>query len=116
MKAIVYSRYGSPDVLEVRDVDTPVPRDNEVLIRVRAASLNPIDWHFMRGEPYVVRMVTGLRRPKDPRLGRDVAGRVEAVGRNVTQFKPGDDVFGTCAGACAEYACASEAAVIIKPD
>ena len=108
MKAAVYTRYGPPDVVQIKDVEKPVPKDNEVLIEVRAASVNPLDWHFMRGTPYVVRLLTGLRKPKVTRLGVDVAGKVEAVGRNVTQFKPRDQVFGSCRGAFAEYACGSE--------
>ena len=98
MKAAVYTRYGPPDVVQITDVEKPVPKDNEVLIKVRAASVNPYDWHFMRGTPYVVRIVAGLRKPKVTRLGVDVAGQVEAVGRNVTQFKPGDEVFGVVPG------------------
>jgi NADPH:quinone reductase-like Zn-dependent oxidoreductase len=116
MKAAVYSRYGPPDVVQIKDVEKPVPKDNEVLMEVRAASVNPLDWHFMRGTPYFVRIMTGLRKPKDKRLGVDVGGQVEAVGRNVTQFKPGDEVFGACRGAFAEYACASESALAMKPD
>ena len=116
MKAIVYSRFGSPDVLQIREVEKPVPKDNEVLIEVRAASVNPADWHFMRGTPYIGRIMFGLRKPKVPRLGVDVAGVVEAVGRNVTEFKPGDEVFGTCRGAFAEYACTSESALVAKPE
>ncbi len=81
MKAAVYTRYGSPDVVEIREIEKPSPKDNEVLIKIRAASVNPRDWHFMRGEPYVVRLMTGLRKPKITRLGVDVAGQVEAVGR-----------------------------------
>ena len=115
MKAAVYSQYGPPDVLQIKDVEKPVPGDDEVLIKVRAASINPLDWHFMRGEPYLVRIAGGLRRPKDPRLGVDVAGQVEEVGRNVTQFKPGDEVFGSCRGALAEYAVTSESALVLKP-
>ena len=116
MKAIVYCDYGSPDVLRLEDIARPVPNDDQVLIKVRAASVNPFDWHFMEGTPYIGRaMGMGLRKPKDVRLGVDVAGRVEAVGRNVTQFKPGDDVFGAAHGAFAEYACASEKRVVIKP-
>jgi NADPH:quinone reductase-like Zn-dependent oxidoreductase len=115
MKAAVYTRYGPPDVVHITDVDKPVPKDNEVLIKVRAASVNPADRHLMRG-PYVVRIKTGLRKPKITRLGFDVAGQVEAVGRNVTQFKPGDAVFGSCRGAFAEYVCTSESALVIKPD
>ncbi len=93
----------------------PIPGDNQVLIKVRAAALNPLDWHFMRGSPYFLRMMTGLPRPKDARLGMDVAGEVEAVGKAVTQFKPGDEVFGSCRGALAGYACASESALVSKP-
>ena len=116
MKAIVYCDYGSPDVLRIETIAKPVPNDDQVLIKVRAASINPLDWHFMRGTPYVGRVMgMGLRKPKDTRLGVDVAGRVEAVGRNVTQFKPGDEVFGAAHGAFAEYACASEKRVVIKP-
>ena len=115
MKAIVYRRYGSPDVLKCEEIEKPTAGDNEVLIKVRAASVNPADWHLMRG-PYIVRILTGLRKPKDTRLGRDVAGRVEAVGRNVTQFRPGDEVFGTCRGAFAEYACISESKLATKPN
>ena len=116
MKAAVCTGYGPPDVLQVTDVEKPVPNDNEVLIRVRAASVNPLDVHVRRGTPYILRMLFGLRRPKDPRLGRDVAGWVEAVGRDVTRFKPGDEVFGACRGAFAEYACASESNVVVKSD
>jgi NADPH:quinone reductase-like Zn-dependent oxidoreductase len=127
VKAAVYSRYGPPDVVQIKDVEKPVPRDNEVLIKVRAASVNPLDEGVMKGGG---RVVTGLRQPKAARLGVDVAGQVEAVGRNVTQFKPGDAVFGVCItdpqasslrvwipqGAFAEYACAPESALAMKPD
>jgi len=117
MKAIVYHRYGSPDVLSYEEMAKPAPAENEVLIRVRAAAVNPYDWYFMRGEPYAVRiMARGLRKPKDPRLGADVAGEIEAVGRSIRQFKPGDAVFGSCKGAFAEYTCASESKLAIKPD
>src|SRR5436305_7984698 len=116
MKAIVYNDYGSPDVLKCEEIDKPTPGDSEVLIRVRAASVNPADWHYMRGTPYFVRLQAGLRRPKATRLGVDVAGQVETVGRNVTQLKPGDGVFGACRGAFAEYACAAESALVMKPD
>ena len=115
MRAIVYRRYGSPDVLEYSDVEKPVPKADEVLIRIHAASVNPADWHFMRGTPYLVRLFAGLRKPKSTRLGVDVAGRVEAVGVNVTRFKEGDEVFGACRGAFAEYVCTSESAVVTKP-
>jgi NADPH:quinone reductase-like Zn-dependent oxidoreductase len=114
MKAAVYTSYGPPDVVQITDVEKPVPKDNEVSIKVRAASVNPLDSHLMRGEPYIGRFVFGLRKPKDPRVGRDVAGHVEAVGGNVTQFRPGDEVFGACRGAFAEYACASESRLAMK--
>jgi NADPH:quinone reductase-like Zn-dependent oxidoreductase len=96
------------------DIEKPVPKNNEVLIKVRAASVNPLDWHTMRGSPYLARMMGGLREPKDARLGVDVAGQVEAVGSNVTHFKPCDDVFGLCKGAFAEYACTSESALAMS--
>src|SRR5207249_7728354 len=115
MKAIVYSNYGSPDVLKCEEIEKPVPKDNEVLIRVRAASLNPVDGHLMRG-PLPLRPMTGLRKPRNARLGVDVSGHVEAVGRNATQFKPGDEVFGACRAALAEYACASESRLVVKPN
>ena len=115
MKAIVYHSYGPPDVLKCEEIEKPSAGDNEVLIKVRAAAVNPVDLLF-RGTSYMVRIMTGLRKPKDTRLGVDVAGQVEAVGRNVTQFRPGDAVFGTCKGAFAEYACAPESALVVKPD
>src|SRR3977135_607092 len=111
MKAIVCHCYGSPDVLKLEEIEKPSPGGDEVLIKVRAASLNPIDRHY-RGRPYLIRIKTGLSKPKDTRLGRDVAVQVEAVGSNVTQFKSGDRVFGACSGAFAEYACASESALV----
>jgi NADPH:quinone reductase-like Zn-dependent oxidoreductase len=116
MKAIIYRNYGSPDVLKCEDIAKPAPKDNEILIKVRAASLNPLDWHFMRGVPYVVHIIAGLRKPKFIGLGADVAGQVEAVGKTVIQFKPGDEVFGGCRGAFAEYACASESELVMKPE
>ena len=106
MKAIVQDRYGSPNVLQCKDIDKPVVSDGEVLVRVHAAAVNLGDWHLLRGVPYVMRMVGGLRKPKREIPGADVAGRVEAVGRDVKQFRPGDEVFGWCEGAFAEYACA----------
>ncbi|MGA9798424.1 MAG: NAD(P)-dependent alcohol dehydrogenase [Terriglobales bacterium] len=115
MKAIVYYRYGPPNVLQFTDIEKPTPGEKEVLIKVRAASVNPYDFHFMRGTPYVVHLVAGMRRPKSPRLGADVAGRIEAVGAQVTRFKPGDEVFGVARGAFAEYACASETGLAAKP-
>src|SRR5437867_7408103 len=115
MKAIVYRRYGSPDVLACEETEKPTPRDDEVLIKVRAASVNPLDRHIMRGRPPFLRIAFGLRKPR-VRPGRDVAGQVEAVGKNVTQFKPGDEVFGVCSGALAEYACTRESALVAKPN
>jgi len=114
MKAIVRTRYGSPDVLQFTEVEKPAPKDNEVLIKLRAASVNPLDLFTMRGAP-LIRLIPGLRTPKDKRIGVDVAGQVEAVGRKVTQFKPGDEVFGVCRGAFAEYACATEDKLARKP-
>lgn len=115
MQAIVYHRYGPPDVLQFQEIPKPAPSDDEVLIRVRCASANPYDWHFLRGTPIFIRIITGLRHPKSPRLGADVAGQVESVGAAVTRFKPGDEVFGTCGGSFAEYACAPEKTLAIKP-
>jgi NADPH:quinone reductase-like Zn-dependent oxidoreductase len=116
MKAIVYHKYGSPDVLELQDIDIPVVGDGDVLVRVHAASINPYDWHFMRGEPRFMRLISGLRKPKSSRLGVDMAGQVEAVGRQVTQFQPGDEVFGKGEGSFGEYVCVSEESLVHKPD
>jgi len=115
MKAAVYTKYGPPDVVHITDIEKPVPKDNEVLLKIRASSVNPLDWHFMRGAPFVVRIGAGLRKPKVTRLGVDLAGSVEAVGRSVTQFKPGDPVFGCMRGAFAEYVCAAEDKLALKP-
>jgi len=115
MKAIVQHEYGPPDVLEFKDVDEPVVADDRVLIRVHAASVNPYDWHMMRAKPHFVRLQAGLRRPKHIVQGADVAGTVEAVGKDVTRFKPGDEVFGGGRGAFAEYATASEGSIALKP-
>ena len=114
MKAAVYRKYGPPDVVQIEDVQKPVPKDNEVLVKVHAASVNPLDWKVMSGGPYVIRTLLGLGKRKIRRPGVDVAGRVESVGRNVTQFKPGDKVFGTCRGAFAEYVCSSESGAVMK--
>ena len=105
MKAIVYHTYGSADVLRYEQIEKPAAKDDEVLIKVRAAALNPYDWHFLRRLRYPPRLRAGLGKPKDTRLGVDVAGEVESVGKNVTQFKTGDEVFGCGRGAFAEYAC-----------
>jgi len=115
MKAIVYERYGSPDVLELRDIDKPTVSDDGVLVRVRAASTNPYDWHFMRGKPYFARLLFGLFKPKAHGLGADLAGDVEAVGKDVTRFRPGDAVFGEGTGAFAEYTCVPEGTLALKP-
>src|SRR6476620_7144416 len=119
MKAIVYTEYGSPDVLQFKDIEKPTPKDNEVLIRVCAASANPADWHLMRAEPFLARLANGLLKPKNTKLGADIAGRVEAVGRNVTQFQVGNDVFGQLPlsglGSFAEYVCAQAELVALKP-
>jgi NADPH:quinone reductase-like Zn-dependent oxidoreductase len=120
MKAIVYHQYGSPDdVLELIDIDQPVVNDNEVLVRVRAASVNPADWHLVRGKPYIARLQMGLRKPKDTVPGCDVAGQVEAVGKNVSAFQPGDEVFASSFahghGYLAEYVHISDELLTLKP-
>jgi NADPH:quinone reductase-like Zn-dependent oxidoreductase len=118
MKAVVQDAYGSPDVLELRDIDKPEIGDDEALVRVRAAGVNPADWAIMSGLPYIARPVYGLRKPKNGVRGTDVAGTVEAVGTGVTRFQPGDEVFGWCSGlggAFAEYASVSEDALALKP-
>ncbi len=120
MKAIVYEKYGPPDVLEFREVEKPIPKDNEVLVEVHAASVNDWDWGLLRGKPLMNRLaVSGLLKPKIKILGGDIAGRVEAVGRNVSRFKPGDEVFGDLSGCgfggFAEYVCARENALVLKP-
>jgi NADPH:quinone reductase-like Zn-dependent oxidoreductase len=117
MKAILFTRYGSADVLELKEVEKPLPKDNQVLVRVHAASINALDGHTMKSSPLFIRVVSGngLFKPKDQRLGVDLAGTVEAVGSNVTQFQPGDEVFGRGVGAFAEFACAREDALVLKP-
>jgi len=119
MKAIVYERYGSPDVLELKEVEKPVPKDNEILIKVYAASVNDWDWGLLRGKPFVNRLLFGLLKPKIKILGVDIAGQVEAVGRNVKKFQPGDEVFGDISGCgwggFAEHVCALENALSLKP-
>jgi NADPH:quinone reductase-like Zn-dependent oxidoreductase len=116
MKAIVYYKYGPPDVLQLEEIEKPVPNDNQVLVKVRAVSINPYDWHFMEGAPYIARLLAfGPLKPTSPRLGVDFAGTVEAVGKNVTQFKPGDEVFGGKGGAFAEYVVIAEKFLVMKP-
>ena len=119
MKAIVYTQYGPPDVLQFKEVEKPTPKDDEVLIAVQAASANAADWHLLRGDPFLVRLMAGPLKPKNTILGADIAGRVEAVGKNVKQFQPGDEVFGDISecgwGGFAEYVCARENALVLKP-
>src|SRR5438094_971870 len=116
MKAITYCDYGLAN-LKLEEIEKPVPNDDQILVRVRAASVNPYDWHFIEGTPYIMRaMGVGLRKPKDTRLGVDFAGTIEAVGKSVTQFKPGDEVFGGRGGAFAQYVCPrADRAVTLKP-
>lgn len=120
MKAIIQEKYGSSDVLELKEVDTPVPKEDEVLIKVYAASVNAGDWHLMRGDPFIARFVFGLFRPKTKILGLDVAGRIEAVGENAKKFQIGDEVFGDIfsrgCGAYAEYVCVPEKLLALKPN
>lgn len=119
MKAITYTQYGSPDVLQFKEVPQPSPKEDEILIKVQAVSLNAADWHLMRADPFPVRFASGLFKPKNQILGADVAGKVEAVGKNVTQFKVGDAVFGDLSGCgfggFAEYVCAPETVLALKP-
>jgi NADPH:quinone reductase-like Zn-dependent oxidoreductase len=116
MKAVIQVGYGSADVLQVKEIDRPVPADDDVLVAVHAASLAAGDYFGMRGAPFPIRMVIGFPRPKkDHVVGLDLAGHVEAVGRNVTRFRPGDEVFGEGRGGCAEYACANEGKLALKP-
>lgn len=120
MKAIVYYNYGSPDVLKLEEVEKPIPKDDEVLIRIHAASVNAYDWHLLKADPFLVRLMGGgFLKPKNKILGADIAGQVEAVGRNVKRFQPGDDVFGDLSGcdngSFAEYACAPENRLALKP-
>ena len=119
MKAIVCHKYGSPDVLKLEEIQKPIAGDDEVLVKVHAASANAADWHILRADPFLVRLASGLLKPKHKILGADIAGRVKAVGRNVTRFQPGDEVFGDISGCgwggFAEYVCARENALALKP-
>jgi len=116
IKAIVYCDYGSPDVLRLEEIEKPVPADDQLLVRVHAAAANPLDWHYIRGTPYIMRLETGLRKPTELRLGVDFAGTVEVAGKNVTQYKPGDEIFGARTGAFGEYVIVRESgAIALKP-
>lgn len=118
MKAIVSEKYGSPDVLELREVAKPIPNDDEVLVRIHAVSVNDWDWGLLQGSAFIDRLLFGFFRPRNTILGSDVAGRIETVGKNVTQFRPGDEVFGDLSGqwgGFAEYVCARPAALALKP-
>jgi NADPH:quinone reductase-like Zn-dependent oxidoreductase len=116
MKAILQTNYGAPDVLQLTEVEKPSPKDDQVLVKVHATSINALDYRLMRANPFFVRLMGGgFWKPKDPRIGRDVAGLVEAVGENVTQFRPGDEVFGCARGTFAEYALAEESYLALKP-
>lgn len=116
MKAIVYREYGGPEVLRYEEVEKPVPKDDEVLIKVQVAAVNPLDWRLMSGKPAPLRLAMGLRKPRSGRPGVDMAGQVEGIGKNVTQFKSGDAVFGSGSGAFAEYACATDSKIAMKPE
>lgn len=116
MKAVVYRCYGSPEVLKVEEVEKPTPADEQVLVKVRAASINPLEWHYMTGTPYIMRAGVGIGRPEDPSIGVDFAGTVEAVGKNVTRFKVGDEVFGGKDGALGQYVVVRESgSIVLKP-
>jgi NADPH:quinone reductase-like Zn-dependent oxidoreductase len=117
MKAIIHTKYGPPEVLQLKEVEKPVPKENEVLVKVFAASVNPADWHMIRGEPKFARLTFGLSKPKNIIPGIDIAGKVEAVGKNVKEFRPGDEVFGDCGwgGAFAEFVCVPENRLVPKP-
>jgi len=119
MKAIVYHKYGSPDVLEFEEIQKPTPKEDEVLVKIHTASANPLDWHILRADPFLVRLKLGFLKPKNKILGADIAGRVEAVGRNVKEFQPGDEVFGDIlesrGGAFAEYVSVPERVLVLKP-
>ena len=116
MRAIVFEKYGTPDVLQLKEVGKPAPKEDEVLVEVHAASINYVDWQVLRGKSILMRVMNGLLKPKHKILGDDIAGRVEAIGANVKQFLPGDEVFGfSNYDAFAEYACVPESALVLKP-
>ena len=115
MKAVIYTKYGPPEVLQLQEIEKPAPKDQEVLVEVHAASINAYDWRFLRGKPFILRLFGGLSKPKNPIVGADLAGRVEAVGGNVKKLRPGDEVFGCHRGAFAEYVCVPEDRLAVKP-
>ncbi len=119
MKAIVYTEYGSPDVLQLKEIEKPIPKDDQVLVKIKAASVNALDWHFLRADPFVMRFFSGLLKPKKTILGADIAGTVDSVGSKVQRLKPGDEVFGNLfssgLGGFAEYACGREETLALKP-
>ncbi|MFC1997564.1 NAD(P)-dependent alcohol dehydrogenase [Chloroflexota bacterium] len=116
MKAIIYTKYGPPDVLHLEEVKKPIPGDDEVLVKICAAAVNPLDWHFMRAVPFLMRFVSGLLKPKNKILGADIAGKIEAIGTNIKQFKAGDEVYGDISsGGFAEYVCVTADKLVLKP-
>ena len=116
MKAMVYTEYGPPEILQLKEVEKPTAKEDEVLVKIQAVSVNPFEWHHLRGTPFPLRLSSGLLKPKHKILGLDIAGRVEAAGRNIKQFQPGDEVFGVSDfGAFAEYVCARETTLVLKP-
>jgi len=119
MKAAVYEKYGTPDNLQLKEVERPIPKDNEVLVKVHAASINSWDWDRLTGKPYLYRLISGISKPKLKILGADISGIVESAGKDVTQFKAGDEVYGDMSagswGGFAEYVCANEKALVTKP-
>ena len=117
MKAVIFTKYGPPDVLQFKEIENPTLKDNEILVKVYSSSANPLDWHRMRGEPFLVRLTDGLLKPKNPMLGADIAGSIEAIGKNITEFHPGDEVFGSCGwfGGFAEYVSVTENNLVLKP-
>jgi NADPH:quinone reductase-like Zn-dependent oxidoreductase len=115
MEAIVYEKYGPPDVLQLKEIEKPTPKEDELLVKVQTASVNPADWHYVRGKPFFMRLMgIGLLKPKNRKLRADIAGRVEAVGSNVKQFQPGDEVFGRVKGGFAEFVCVNENSFVLK--
>ncbi|MDJ0694585.1 NAD(P)-dependent alcohol dehydrogenase [Mastigocoleus sp. MO_188.B34] len=116
MKAIIYTQYGSPDVLQLKEIPKPFPGNDEVLVKIDAAAANPLDWHFMRASPFIIRFISGLLKPKNQILGADIAGQIEAIGTNIKNFQAGDKVYGEISrGGFAEYVCVTEDKLVLKP-